>query len=143
MKISDAIRNWCGICRDSCIDEDDCDDLRALAERIDSEMVELPRSADGKIWTGRETCFWTDATKKGWHKLENLVCIDGRWCVEDNGRERYPAASVWFERPDSFERIACELDEWCDDVDVDGDASEKPRELADRIRKLAAKEGER
>lgn len=139
-KISDEIRDF--VQRSYEDEYMDPKELIAIADRIDREMVELPMSADGKTWTGREVCFWTDATKKGWHKLENLVYIDGRWCVEDNGRERYPAASVWFERPDSFERIADELDEWCDGADVDGDACEKPRELADRIRKLAAKEDE-
>lgn len=44
MKISDAIREWC--------DETDvglnaCTDLRVLANRIDREMVELPKDVDG------------------------------------------------------------------------------------------------
>lgn len=38
-------------------------------------------------------------------------------------------------------KISEELVEWCNSVDVDGDACDTPRVLADRIRKLA-KEGE-
>lgn len=136
-KISDELRQFID---DGELFPSQIDELMCIADRIDKEMVELPRSADGKIWTGRETCFWTDATKSGWHKLESLAYIDGRWCVEDNGCERYPAASVWFERPDSWETIACELEAWCDSADVDWDAYGKPRDLAERIRKLAAKE---
>ena len=46
-------------------------------------------------------------------------------------------------RPDGLERIADELEAWCDRVDVDGAAAGKPRDLAERIRKLAKKEAER
>ncbi len=38
--------------------------------------------------------------------------------------------------------ISDELLTWCDYADVDGNACDKPRELADRIRKLAKREGE-
>ena len=34
-------------------------------------------------------------------------------------------------------KISEELVEWCDRVDVDGDACGKPRNLVERIRKLA------
>lgn len=112
-------------------------ELLAIADRVDREMVELSQSADGKTWTGREACFWTGAMEGDWHKFNGLTYIDGRWCVEDSDFERYPAVSVWYERPDSLERIADELDAWCDRVDVDGDACDKPRVLAERIRKLA------
>lgn len=132
-EISDELR--------SITDTDDCDELRYLADRIDAEMVELPKSADEKIWTGREVCFWTGATEGDRHEFNSLFYINGRWCIEDSNWQRYPAASVWCERPDSWERIADELLAWCDRADVDGDACDKPRNLADRIRKLA-KEGE-
>jgi hypothetical protein len=138
-KISDEIRKWCAD-----LDSEDIlcttETLYTLADRIDRELVELPKSADGKIWTGRETCFWTGATEEYRHEFNSLAYINGRWCVEDNDFERYPAVSVWYERPDSWERIADELEAWCDDVDVDGDACGVPRELARRIRRLA--EGE-
>lgn len=121
---------------------DDYNRIHNLADRIDAEMVELPKSADGKIWTGREMGFWTGAADGDWHKFNSLAYINDRWCVEDNDFERYPAVSVWYERPDSLERIANELEAWCDRVDVDGDACDKPRVLAERIRKLAEKEDE-
>ena len=134
-KISDELRNWC----------DDpymgrVDNLYSLADRVDAEMVELPISADGKIWTGREECFWIEARGGAWsrHSLLSLDIIDGsRWYVRDTGGIEYEAGAAWFERPDSFERIADELEAWCDGADVDGDAGEKPRDLAMRIRRLA------
>lgn len=140
-KISDEIRKWCAD-----LDSEDIlcttETLYTLADRIDRELVELPKSADGKIWTGREVDFWTGAADGDWHKFNSLAYINDRWCVEDNDFERYPAVSVWYERPDSLERIANELEAWCDRVDVDGDACDKPRDLADRIRKLAERDGD-
>lgn len=136
--ISDEIREWCKWCAEHSAARDS---LCKLADRIDSEMVEMPKSADGKIWTGREVCFWTGAAEGDRHEFNSFAYINGEWCVEDNHWQRYPAASVWYERPDSLERIADELDAWCDGVDVDGDACGKPRDLAKRIRRLADKEG--
>lgn len=139
-RISDDIREWC----------DDAysgrkirttKDLYTLADRIDAEMVELPKSADGKIWTGRESCFWTGATEGDQHEFHSLTYIDGRWCVEDKNWRWYPAASVWYERPDGLERIADELDGLVDTADLADDTCEKLADLADRIRRIAKKEG--
>ena len=68
---------------------------------------------------------------------------DGKWCVEDCNWQRYPAESVWYARPDSWERIADELDEMVDAADSADDRCEKLADLADRIRKLAKREDER
>lgn len=140
-KISDSLREWTRRAR---ADEHmSLRELDAIADRIDKELVELPLSADGKIWTGREVCFWAEARGGAWalHSLRSLDLIDGsRWYVRDTGGLGYEAGAAWHERPDTFERIADELEAWCDRVDVDGDACEKPRDIVERIRKLAAKE---
>ena len=146
-KISDEIRNWrefedgteCG----GFVTKASFNKLLALVDRIDGEMVELPQSADGKIWTGREVCFWTGATERDRHKLYSLVYFNGKWYVEDDCGNRYAVEPVWHERPDSLERIADELDEMVDASDSADDRCEKLSDLADRIRKLAEKEGER
>lgn len=44
MKISDELRKWCD---GADVDGNACDDLRVLADRIDREMMELPKDADG------------------------------------------------------------------------------------------------
>lgn len=139
MKISDEIRKWC--------DDLDSDDvlcttatLYTLADRIDSEMVELPRSIDGKIWTGREVCFWTGATQDDHHIFDSICLSHGKWSVEDTSYRMYAAESVWYERPDSLERIAYELDEMVDASRSADDSCEKLADLADRIRRLADKE---
>lgn len=45
MKISDELRKWCD---GADVDGNACDELRVLADRIDREMVELPKDADGE-----------------------------------------------------------------------------------------------
>ena len=140
MSISDKIREWCDTSKNSIIDFDEGNKLLDLADRIDNETVELPRSADGYVWTGREVCFWTGAAEGDRHEFNSLPYINGRWFVEDKHWQRYPAESAWYERPDSFERIANELEAWCDSADVDGDACDVPRAIAGRIRRLAKRE---
>lgn len=140
IKISDEIREF--VKRSYADEHMDPRELIAIADRADRELVELPLSADGKIWTGREVCFWIEARGGVWarHGLLSLDLIDGsRWYVRDTGGLGYEAGSAWHERPDSWERIADELDAW-----VDRPASYKEHKefhtFADRIRKLAAKE---
>ena len=115
----------------------DCEWFHAIADRIDREMVELPKSADGKTWTGREVCFWTDAEQEGWHSFGCVALRCGKWYVEDTDGMEFAAGSVWSERPDSFERIAGELDEMVDAASNADDTCERLADLADRIRKLA------
>lgn len=121
-------------------DEWDVTPLYALADRIDAEMVELPRDRDGVPIHVGDTVYLDDGRKAEVRRIqlserEDSICFDV--CGD--------FFSFWPEHlthtaPDSFERIADELDAWCDRVDVDGDACDKPRDLADRIRKLADKE---
>lgn len=120
----------------------------AAAKREDVEIfgveyTALPLDADGAPIHVGDTVYLDDGRKAEVRRIqlserENSICFDV--CGD--------FFSFWSEHlthtaPDSFERIADELVEWCDDADVDGDACEKPRDLADRIRKLAATEGER
>lgn len=117
--------------------------LWRIADRIDAEMVELPKDRDGTpihvddlvyLDDGRRACV-TEIDIK--HGCELIDCWDG------SKHEAYHPSGITRDRPDSLGRIADELDEMV------GDASETAmvslvelRELAERIRKLA-KEGER
>lgn len=146
MSISDEIRKWCDRNvegRGNFVTDDSFSELLDLADRIDSEMVELPRSVDGQIWTGREVCFWTSAEQEGYHNFGCVALRDDKWYVEDVHGTYYEAESVWYERPDSLDCIADELDELVDAARWSDDSCEKLADLADRIRKLAKKEDTR
>lgn len=123
-KISDEMREWAELWRKS----------MSIAGRIAAEMVELPRGEDGKAWHVRGVTIGEKSTAHPGHVIR---------AASDAGQPRY-LKPEWLthERPDSWERIADELDAWCDKVDVDGDACGKPRAIADRIRRLAEKEGQ-
>ena len=143
MKISDEIRDWC----------DDAysgrkirstNDLYVIADRIDSEMVELPKDADGvpihvgdKVYLDdghveKVTCIGLMSTKA------IITCwIGGGEPVE------YMPSGITHTRPDSWERIADDLDEIVDAACSEDDSCEKLADLADRIRRLAEKDGKR
>ena len=137
-KISDELRNWCYLCGGT-IDSGDKAELDALADRIDAEMVELPRDRDGApIHVGDAVRF------VGRDDVE--LKVDHIKFFKDKAKvyamsERHAAYSnptdFTHTRPDSWERIADELDEMVDTADSADDGCEKLADLADRIRRLA------
>lgn len=138
--ISDEIR--CFVKRSYADEHMDPRELLALAERIDAEMVELPKDGGGKIWTGCEDFFWVESRGGVWvhHSLLSLDLINGsKWYVRDTRGHGYEAGLVWHERHDSLERIADELEQWSDDnrVNGSGEVFFRAGDLAERIRKLA------
>jgi hypothetical protein len=139
MKISDVLREWVKYYCGRTICKDDLEQLRVLADRIDSEMVELPRDADrrpihigDKVWC--MVPYLTDGnamTAEAILLLPNSVSkifIDGEVNVE-------PTELTHF-RPDSWEHIAQDLEDW-----AEGNISGSAQSFAARIRALAAKEG--
>ena len=120
------------------------EDLVSIADRIDAEMVELPKGADGKPIHIGDTVFTNDDPGTSWCvRYIELRSDSGPIIgIESSGVNTYrPPSCLTHERPDSLERIADDLDAWCDLTDVDGNACGEPRELADRIRRLAEREG--
>lgn len=122
-----------------------------LADRIDAEMAELPRGKDGKSIRVGETVYGEDG--KAWCVRGVVI---GQWTEHTKSPVVYATGDSgkwrnllpWLlthERPDSWERIAQELDELCDDEAAerrirvsDQDAL---RKFAERIRRLAEREG--
>lgn len=114
-------------------------DLKHMAKRIDAEMVELPKDADGvPIHVGDTVWGCISGIQMAVHELR----LKDRWIISTDTGFTPKASAVTHARPDSFERTADELEAWCDDTDVDGDACDVPRGIAERIRKLAEREGE-
>ena len=117
------------------------EDLVSIADRIDAEMVELPKGADGKPIHIGDTVYDLNGDRTMVHSLRLYSEEKPTWLmVEDRwGVEMLPG-KLTHERPDSWERIADDLDAWCDRTDVDGNSCGEPRELAERIRRLAERE---
>lgn len=120
-------------------------ELLGLADRIDSEIVELPRGKDGKPIRVGETVYGEDGN--AWRVRGVTINL-----VTDTWRDRPVHATDEFdnwsdlkpeclthERPDSLERIADELDEWRFEHmrDLEADGLNDMSLFADRIRRLA------
>ena len=128
-----------------------CDRLReAAVECADVTLfgvdyIALPVDADGVPIHIGDVMEWCDSGETltvdgiGRDVLFYIDGVNAEWIPADSIRHRHEP-TVEKERPDSLDRIADELEKWCDRVDVDGDACGKPRDLAKRIRRLAKKD---
>lgn len=148
MTISDEIRGWCD--EANYIDKDERDELRDLADRIDREMVELPKDADGVPIHVGDTVYTVDVSTAYVTRICIARCKMYVKCgFSDGGGIVYDPHELSHERPDSLERIADEIEAaegWRDEdgeywTGISSVEESMLREWADRIRKLA-KEGE-
>lgn len=117
-----------------------CDKMRELADRVDTEMVELPRDRDGVPIHVGDMLRGCDAVLVNVFTIVEELRFDGRWEIDTTfGCITEPRLFV-HDSPDSFERIADELDEMVDDAYSADDRCERLADLADRISKLSEKE---
>ena len=138
---SAALRGWVRRARADC--HMSLRELEAIADHIDAEMVELPKDADGVPIHVGDVVYLDDGRKA---EVTHIDLMWGTSCIAcfASGKDHdcFPSG-ISHTRPDSWERIANELDEMVDAADSADDRCEKLADLAERIRKLAAKEGER
>ncbi len=141
-EISDEIREFCNLCfNKNGFNRDDFDKLRNLADRIDRETVELPRAADDEVIHAGDTLYTTDGDITQairiciWMNAKRVECVSS-----NGGTIELCPFELTHESPDSFERIAEELENWSEDYHTNGEADYAMADgLAYRIRKLAAK----
>lgn len=123
-KISDEIRKVA--------DEYDVLPLYKLADRIDAEMVELPKDADGVPIHVGDTVYLDDGRKA---EVTHIDLMWGTSCIAcfASGKDHdcFPSG-ISHTRPDSFEHIARDLEDWAEGI-ISGSA----QSFANRIRKLA------
>lgn len=145
-KISDKMREWVDTCCVDCIDKDDCDELRAIADSVDDEMMELPRDRDGvPIHVGDTVWDVEDGMEFEVRSITLRAGIATKVNAFRDGCDAYVSPTYFTHtRPDSLERIADELDEQAGSITKDGYTWQEDaiHDLAERIRKLA-KEGTR
>lgn len=130
----------------------DSHSLRRLACRIDNTMAELPRGKDGKPIHVGDTVYSKNG--RAWHvrgiTIGDMSKGDGRniLVTGDSGqwRDILPEC-LTHERPDSWERIADELERYahdsCGEDEIDGATASTLVDFARRIRRLAEREGKR
>lgn len=138
-KLSDKIREWC----------DDAysgrkirttKDLYAIADLIDREMVELPKDKDGEPVHVGDKVYLENGQQAEVDRVligREEFSIDCHTCDTNKLIISYPTVDSTHTGPDSFERIANELDEMVDGPGPADDVCEMLADTADRIRKLA------
>ena len=136
-KISDELREFADA---EVLDAIQISDLKHMAKRIDAEMVELPKDADGvPIHVGD----MLDGYGKTIEVVEMRYGRGGWVLISRDGSGYADTFAFAHTRPDSFERIANELE----GLSVDSMVSDTnllsscALDLAKRIRKLAEREG--
>ena len=141
--ISLNIREGCATNCGGYVDDDGCDKLCAIADRIDHEMVELPKDADGEPIHIGDVVYGGPGVAC---KVVGLHMSKSRWRVDvDELPFFYEPGNLSHKGPepvDSLECIADELEEWSEDNRINGNREvfDRAGDLADRIRKLAEKE---
>ena len=142
-KISDEIREWCELCG-GIIDSVDKAELDALADRIDSEMVELPKDRDGVPIHVGDTVYLEDGRTAKVTRIGIGIYEDGIYALVSGYNFSVSPEYVSHTRPDSWERIANELEELSESnrINGSGEVFYRAGELAARIRRLAETEGE-
>ena len=143
-KIGDEIRDF--VARSYNDEYMDPKELLALADRIDAEMVALPKGADWKPILPDQTVYDLNGNE---YEVENVTLYDdGGWLAlatlegATNSSVIIPTSLTHTQpAPDSLERIADELDEWRKDAVEDSRirASDEGalHGFAERIKKLA------
>lgn len=107
--ISRDLREWCD---EADVDGDSSGELRAIADRIDREMMELPKDADGEpirigdVVYGNPGIAWTvvglRVSKFGWKvEMDNMPFL----CEPDDLSHKKP------EPADSWENFECFMDD--------------------------------
>lgn len=127
-KISDEMREWAGLLKCSAYTNTTAEKISALADRIDAEMIELPRDADGKPIHVGETMYGLRGRGRMVVSLRLYGEEDPTWMVNIGTDACVHPSCLAHELQDSLERIADEIEK----ADVDGCT-----DWADRIRKFA------
>lgn len=121
--------------------------LTTIADRIDAGMAELPCGKDGRPIRVGETVYSEDG--RAWN-VEGVVI--GRWTEHikspvvyvTGDSDKWRNLLPWLlthERPDSWERIAQELEDMSENFRMtDKESFSELLDFADRIRRLAERE---
>lgn len=129
MKVSDELRKFINTYH---LNSLQVYELNHIADRIDSEMVELPKDADGVPIHAGDTVW---GCISGMQMVIHELRLKDRWTISTDTGFIPKASAVTHDRPDSLESIARDLEDW-----AEGNISGSAQSFADRIRTLAKRE---
>ncbi len=123
--------------------------LQDIADRIDAELVELPKDADGVPIHVGDTVYMDDGRMAEVYSIEfkngetNVLCRTPSGCYVSSGYVYRLPNKLTHTRPDSLERIAQDMEDWAERYRFNsgGGIFNYALDFADRIRKLAKEQG--
>lgn len=119
-------------------------ELLGLADRIDAEMVELPRDANDEPILPGDTVYAPSGGKCTVTSLQLYGKEDPSWMASicgDGGSYISTGCELTHERPDSWERITQELEDMSENFrTTDKESFSALLDFAERIRRLAERE---
>lgn len=115
-------------------------ELKRIADRIDAETVELPKDRDGVPIHVGDTVYLDDGREAEVTRIGIGMDEDSIYTIVYGDDFSLTPGYVSHERPDSWERIAAELEGLSVDSSENHYVSTHCSKLADRIRKLAKRE---
>lgn len=127
---SAALRGWVRRARADC--HMSLRELDAIADKIDNELVELPRDRDGVPIHVGDTVYGCISGRKS---QATGLRLEDAWVILTNHGFGEPHIFT-HSSPDSWERIADELDDLSESGEMADETSADMRDLAERIRKL-------
>ena len=138
MRISDELREWADVhCGEECVEY-----LGLLADRIDREMVELPKDKGGNPIHVGDTVYLESGSKAD---VKSIEFSQGEHSIVFTARGKgFFPSHLSNERPDSLERIADEMENAVGCAETSARGDEAPwvfaasvEKWAERLRKLA------
>ena len=111
---SNALREWIRRARADC--HMSLRELDAIADHMDSEFVELPRDSDGVPIHVGDTVYLDDGSKAYVERICIMANTTHVECAFSDGRIiEFQPTELTHTRPDSFERIADEIERYAND----------------------------
>lgn len=141
-RLSDAIRKWCDIHVGTFVNRDDCEELLAIANHIDSWLFESPRDMDGVPIHIGDTVYLDGGDRKSTVERIGLgISRRGIFCMVYGKDFSSVPEHISHVSGDDLESIANGLDNAIDDM-IDQELIflshlRDCRSVIDRIRKLA------
>lgn len=141
-RLSDAIRKWCNIHVGTFVNRDDCEELLAIANHIDSWLFESPRDMDGVPIHIGDTVYLDGGNRKSTVTRIGLgISERGIFCIVYGKDFSSVPEHISHVSGDDLWSIANGLDNAIDDMSGQEYTSPSDisilRDFVDRIRKLA------
>lgn len=112
--ISDELRDWAGVLEGGVYTKATAEKISSIADRIDDEMVKLPRDKDGEPIHLGDKIFDLDGDEQTVSALYLLSRKCPTWMVDVGFGARVSPSDLTHKPQDSLERIAGDIEDFAE-----------------------------